>query len=427
MKIGIIGCGYVGLVTGTCIANSKNSVNFYDISKERLEMLKNNDIYISEPGLEELFLKNKRLNYLYFSDNLDDLIKNSDVIIVAVNTPPKNTGECNIDNLVNVIKALVQNDNIDDKSIIIKSTVSIGTTKYIYDYIEKNKRNINLFYNPEFLSQGNAVNDFFKPNKIVIGNNGTKCSDLMYEVYSNCELTKDKFIFTDYETAELIKYSCNCFLALRISYINLISQIADKFRIDISFVEQSMKCDPRIGKHYLSSGLGFGGSCLPKDLRALDYICKQNDINSNLLLDIIEINNKRIEIAAEKIREKIAFDDKIALFGLTFKGNTNDTRSSQGVELVKSLIKLGYKNIYVYEPLKIDFPDLDVKFIENVYECVKNARSIVICNNNYNYKNLDWDRIRKITNGNTIFDFRNILNKDDLKKRGFDLIGFNEG
>ena len=429
MRISVIGCGYVGLVTGNCIANSKNSVNFYDISKEKLTMLKHGKTYISEPGLDEIFLKNKSNGFLNFSENIDEVVINSDVIIVAVNTPPKNTGECNTDNLLDVIKDLVANYSINGKVIIIKSTVSVGTTKYIQNYISKYNRNVKLFYNPEFLSQGNAVNDFLKPNKIVIGYDGKNCfRELIYEIYSNCELSKNQFIFTNYETAELIKYSCNCFLALRISYINLISQIADKFNADILAIEKSMKLDPRIGGHYLSSGLGFGGSCLTKDLSALNYICNQNNINSDLLSSIMEINNKQIEIAAGKISKKINnFTEKIVLFGLSFKGNTNDIRCSQGIELVKYLIKLGYKNIYVYEPLNVELPNLNVKFSsDDVYKCVQDAKLIVICNNNYDYNSLSWDKIGKMMKDNIIFDFRNILDKYNLQKKGFNVIGFNE-
>lgn len=426
MDVGIIGCGYVGLVVGNCLAKSGNHVIFLDNDKEKICKLKNGNLTIFEKDLEECFLNNINNNNIDFSWNLRDCIKNIDIIFIIVNTPEGLDGECDVSGIYDCVNNIIRIVS-KDVTIIIKSTISIGTTRKVREHINKLLINrnvkIELLFNPEFLAQGTAINDFIKSKRVIIGTEDGRISDNVQRLYKFLYKNKENIIITSYETAELAKYSCNTFLATKISFINMIANICDIYNIDIKIIEKIMKLDERIGDKYLNSGMGYGGSCFPKDINALINIASNNNVDIGLLEKVKDINDEIIECAYNKIHKQYEnIENKIiTIWGLTFKSNTNDIRNSQSIKLIKKLLNNGYI-VNAHNPVDIEEID-NVNIFSDIYESLKDSNGVVVCIDWEKYTNFDINTVKSRLKKFNIFDFRNILDKEKLIKNGFNYLG----
>jgi len=430
MKLSVIGCGYVGLVTGACFAEIGHEVVCLDINKTKLKELSRGNIPFHERGLKKIVLngiKNKRLSFSssYKKASL------SDIIFICVDTPMGSNGEPDLRNFYNVTDSLKQHFD-SDKIIVIKSTVPLGTNKKLADYFNKYTLNknymISVCSNPEFLKEGDAVNDFMKPDRIVIGCDEENITLIINKLYKNLNIAKKKFIFMSPQSAELTKYASNSFLATKISFINEISRVADHIGADMHQVKDGMGSDERIGHDFLNAGLGFGGSCFPKDLAALNAYQRKNKISSGLLEQTVKVNSDQIKYFIKKIQNEYLLDlknQRILVWGAAFKPNTDDLRESMSIKVVKKLSTLA-NHLYLYDPLCRKSKILkELKNLKNItvldkkYSSDKRVKCLLICTEFDEFKELNF----KLLNGYKIFDGRNILNRNKVEKNGIEYFG----
>lgn len=430
MKLSVIGCGYVGLVTGACFAEIGHEVVCLDINKTKLKELSRGNIPFHERGLKKIVLngiKNKRLSFSssYKKASL------SDIIFICVDTPMGSNGEPDLRNFYNVRDSLKQHFN-SDKIIVIKSTVPLGTNKKLADYFNKYTLNknymISVCSNPEFLKEGDAVNDFMKPDRIVIGCDEENITLIINKLYKNLNIAKKKFIFMSPQSAELTKYASNSFLATKISFINEISRVADHIGADMHQVKDGMGSDERIGHDFLNAGLGFGGSCFPKDLAALNAYQRKNKISSGLLEQTVKVNSDQIKYFIKKIQNEYLLDlknQRILVWGAAFKPNTDDLRESMSIKVIKKLSTLA-NHLYLYDPLCRKSKILkELKNLKNItvldkkYSSDKRVKCLLICTEFDEFKELNF----KLLNGYKIFDGRNILNRNKVEKNGIEYFG----
>ena len=356
-KISIIGSGYVGLVSGAGLSEFGNHVTCVDIDKTKIANLKKLKIPIYEPGLDNLIRKNMNKGLLNFSSNISKSIKNSEIIFIAVGTPQSNDGSADIRYVESVAKTIAENLN-DFKIICTKSTVPIGTGKKIKVLIEKlsNSKNFEYVSNPEFLREGAAIDDFLRPDRIIIGCESDNAVNAMKEVYRPLYLNETPIVFTNIETAEMIKYASNAFLATKISFINEIANLCEEVGADVHHVSKAMGLDGRISPKFLHPGPGYGGSCFPKDTRALAYLGKENDVSLKVINSVIETNdNQKIKIF-EKIKslcDEILEKKTVSLLGLSFKPETDDIRESPAKTIIPLLVENG-ASVNVYDPVAMD-------------------------------------------------------------------------
>jgi UDPglucose 6-dehydrogenase len=424
MNITIIGTGYVGLVTGACFSEIGHSVTCYDIDKSKIQNLKKGKVPFFEPNLKDFVNKNIISKNLSFSSSINTALKNR-FIFICVDTPDDGKGKPNLTNLNNVIDAIASKLS-QDSIIIFKSTVPVGTNKIMQNRLRdkvNGKFNIDVISNPEFLREGSAINDFMRPDRIIIGADNPKSSRKLANLYKPLSRKMDKMFFTSLNSAELIKYASNSFLATKISFINEIAEIAESFDADINDIRLGMGLDQRIGKDFLYAGLGYGGSCFPKDINAL--INAQKISKSTSL--IVDATKKRNTLALANFEKKILKHCKgnkkkksLTIWGLSFKPNTDDIRESLAVKLIIKLHKK-FCNIYCYDPeagknVKYFFRNYqNIKIISNPYQNISNSNALVICTEWKEFWNPNYEKLSMLKD-NLIFDGRNILDKDDLKK-----------
>ena len=427
MKIGIIGTGYVGLVTAVCLADFGHDVTGTDIDKEKIEKTSQGISPIYEPGLEELLKKNLKKGNLSFSHDLDNTIKSSDVLFVCVNTPPREDGSADMSFVESVSRTIAKNLN-SYKLIVEKSTVPVKTSMWIKRTIslhQKGKIDFDVGSNPEFLREGTAVLDFLKPDRIVIGVESEKAKKIMGKIY---EKFKDKLLFTKIDTAELIKHASNSFLALKISYINLISDICERTDADVEKVAEGMGLDHRIGHHFLKAGIGYGGSCFPKDLKALAKIGEDLGVTVDLFRAADRVNLDRIRIFIEKIKKAlwILKDKKIAILGLSFKPETDDIREAPSVKVIRELLKEGTA-LSLYDPkavenVKLLFPEDPprVVYAKSPFEAVEGANALALITEWDEFKKLDLEKIKELMANPIIIDGRNFFDPTEVRALGFE-------
>ena len=425
MNIVVIGSGYVGLVTAACLAESGHLVNCIDIDKEKLNNLKKGDIPFFEIGLKKIVLKAVKNKTLRFSNSYADSLNQVEAIFLCVGTPPKANGQPNLSYLKNSLTSIAKNLK-NDVAVFIKSTVPVGTNEFAKEFIQKKIRNdINISFasNPEFLKEGNAVSDFKKPDRIIIGTKDPQIKKLSKKIYKNITTSK-KIIFTSIESAEIIKYASNAFLASKIAFINEIARLSDHFNADIKEIQKGMSMDVRIGEHFLNSGLGFGGSCFPKDLDGLANRFKEFDIPSSIPAAVKLSNNQQINYFSKKIIGKLKGKNNcVMVWGLAFKGGTDDVRESPSVRLIKKIANK-YKEIYAYDPLAIFNAKKElsgfnnIKFIRDKYEFIEKCDCLIIATEHSEFRSVDFKKIGKMKN-KFVFDGRNILNKQQVEKYGF--------
>jgi len=431
MKISIIGCGYVGLVSGFCFADSGHKVTCIDNNDKKIELLKDNKVPIYEPGLNELLLKNVENNNLSFELNINENIKDSEIVLIAVGTPTGENGDTNLTFVHQCAKEIAEFIS-PNTQIIIKSTVPVGTCDAVEDIIKENcvHSEFSVISNPEFLREGNAINDFVNPDRIVIGTNEQTDKKIMINLYKNI-ITEDKILFTSRRSSELIKYASNSMLAMRIIFINEIADLCEKIGADVTDIAKGIGLDKRIGPHFLEPGPGFGGSCFPKDARALIESGKKYDAPQTLLESVILGNENRKRNISKKILDKLdkQSENEIGILGITFKAETDDIRESPSLIIIPDLQENGM-NISAYDPegekeaskiLK------DVNWKKTAYEAAENVDCLVILTDWEEFKNLDLDKLKNSMKRPLIYDFRNIFDPDMMTELGFEYFSIGRG
>ena len=430
MKIAVIGAGYVGLVTAACFSEFGYEVICIDNDKYKIKQLKKNIIPIYEPGLSDLVKKNAKSKYLLFSNNISK-VRDANIIFIAVGTPSSRRGDGEADlkfvfSVVNDISKFLKKGK--KQLVITKSTVPVGTGKKIQHIMCQLRPDLinNEYYfissNPEFLREGSAIEDFMRPDRVVCGVTDKKAEETLKELYRPLNLREAPVLFTDIESAEIIKYASNAFLALKVSFINEIANLCEKTGGNVQMVAKGMGLDNRIGPKFLHPGPGFGGSCFPKDTRALYASYKKNKIKNTLVKSVINFNEDRKISIVNKIKNLLKPNIKnkvIAFLGVTFKPNTDDLRESPSVEIIPRLRKLGIK-IHAHDPAfnsEFKIKEFDkVKWYGNVLDAMKNADLLVIHTEWNEYRGLDLLKVKKELKNPIILDLRNIFNLDDVKK-----------
>ena len=428
MKICVIGTGYVGLVVGTCLSEMGNNVICIDSDNEKLKKLKNGIIPIFEPGLEELILSNVSEKRLEFSSDIDYAVKNSQICFIAVGTPQGDDGCANLDSVYEVAEKIGKAMN-DYKVIVDKSTVPVGTAKIVEDIIKKNtKFEFDVVSNPEFLKQGAAVDDFLKPDRVIIGSDSEKATKLMQELYAPFMRTGNPVIIMDVKSAEMTKYASNTFLALKISFANEIANLCEQLGANADMVRKGMCADKRIGTNFLFAGLGYGGSCFPKDVKALIKTAKDNNCSSKIFEAVDYVNTRQRLLFVDKILKfynNNILNKTFAVWGLSFKPQTNDMREAPSIEIIDELLNKGAK-IRAYDPkafecAKVIFNDR-IEYSENAYSALENADALLLLTEWNEFKHPDFDRIKSALKSPIIFDGRNQYDGKMLISKGFKYI-----
>ena len=422
----VIGTGYVGLVTGTSLADFGNKVYCVDIDEKKIDFLRNRHLPIYEPGLKELVEKNINVGRLLFTINIEKAIRESEVVFICVGTPPKENGKVDTSQIENVV-AIISKNLYNYKIIVTKSTVPVGTNRWIKRVLQEEAgiSNVDVISNPEFLREGKAVHDVFHPDRVVIGYESERAKNIIEEVYRALFIIETPFLYCDYETAELIKYAANAFLATKITFINQIANLCEAIGADVHKVAKGIGMDGRINQKFLHPGPGFGGSCFPKDTKALVSTGEEFGVEMSLVKEVITSNEKQKERMVEKI-EKLLENDlsgkRIALLGIAFKAETDDIRDTPAKVIVNKLLKRGVK-IVVHDPqalenAKIEFGET-IEYINDEYEAIKDSDAIIILTEWNQYRSLDLKVVKEKMKGNIILDTRNILEPDTAKKFGF--------
>ncbi len=425
MHICIIGTGYVGLITGACFAEFGMDVTCVDKDLKKIKSLKKGLVPFYEPGLEEMLQRNIKANRIHFSTSIAEAIDHSLVIFIAVGTPPRGDGSADMRYVEEVAKEIAGHMK-SYKVVVTKSTVPVGTGEKLRKIISKNLRehvDFDMVSNPEFLREGAGIEDFMRPNRVVIGASSAQATAIMKDLYRPLYLIETPVVITDVKTAELIKYASNAFLATKISFINELSNLCESVGADVQVVAKAMGLDRRIGPKFLHAGPGYGGSCFPKDTLALLQIAKENNVNLDLVKAVIIVNENQKEKMAKKIKNTIGVlkGKTICLLGLSFKPNTNDIRESPALFIINRLLKDGAK-IRVYDPAAMPdtmeiFPKLT--YCKDSYDAVKGADAVIIATEWNQFRNLDIGRIKTLARGNYFFDLRNIYEPAKVRKAGF--------
>jgi len=425
-KIAVIGVGYVGLVTGTCLAELGHQVIGVDIDQQRINNLEKGIIPIYEIGLEELVVKNFKNKNLSFTTDIGLAIKNSDVVFIAVGTPPMPDGSVNMEYVNSVAESIGKNMN-GYKVIINKSTVPIGTGNNIRRIIEKNYNStFDIVSNPEFLREGTAVTDFMNPDRVVIGTDSKKSADIVTSLYSGL---KTEFVITDIKTAEMIKYASNAYLATQISFINSVANICEKLGADVTKVSQGMKLDNRIGKKaFLNAGIGYGGSCFPKDVKGLIQIASENGVRFSILEAVEDTNMAQKQSLLVKIQKLLGedlHDKNITIWGLAFKPHTDDVREAPSLTVIRQLLDRGV-NVKVFDPIATEqakkILDGKIEYETNLLESTKDADCLVIVTEWPEFKEIDLKQLKTNLKQPNIVDGRNVFEVEEMKEAGFNYI-----
>ena len=425
MQITVIGTGYVGLSVGTCLAEMGNNVICVDNNKEKLNLLEQGIIPIYEPGLEELIISNVKEKRLMFSDNIKNAIELSEICFIAVGTPQKEDGSADLSQVFNVAESIGKHLN-NYKVIVDKSTVPVGTAEKIKEIIKsKTTINFDIVSNPEFLKQGAAVEDFLKPDRVIIGSDSQKATEIMKELYAPFLRTGNPIITMNVKAAEMTKYAANSFLALKISFMNEMANLCEKLNVDINDVRIGISSDSRIGNKFLFPGLGYGGSCFPKDIKSLIKMGEENNYEMNILkaADLTNFNQRKLFI--DKICKYFNNDIRnktFAIWGLSFKPKTNDMREAPSIDIINLLLEKGAK-IKVFDPKAIEnakniFQN-KIIYSKNSYEAIENTDALLLLTEWNEFRHPDFNKVKSLRKNPVIFDGRNQYDKEKLKEEGF--------
>lgn len=425
MKLAIVGTGYVGLVTGTCLADTGNNVICVDIDKEKIDKLNNNVLPIYEPDLDTIFGRNVHEGRLKFTTNLEEAVNHADIIFLALPTPPGEDGSADLSYILGVADQLGKMIK-GYKVIINKSTVPVGTAEKVRDAISKNtKTEFDVVSNPEFLREGLAVDDFMKPDRIVIGTKSEKARKMMEELFAPFVRQGNPIIFMDERSSELTKYASNSYLATRITFMNEIANICEKFGANVDLVRIGMGSDTRIGKRFLFPGIGYGGSCFPKDVSALHKTAKEYGYDFDILDSVMRINENQKTIIVPKIKSFFKNNlkgKKIAIWGLAFKPDTDDIREAPALYVIDKLLEEG-ATISAYDPEAMENVKKllgdKIEFVNDHYEALKDADALVIATEWTVFRTPDFERVAKNLKSKVIFDGRNLYDLNQMQKLGF--------
>ena len=431
MKVGVIGSGYVGLVAAACFSEMGNTVMCVDIDENKIESLKKGIIPIYEPGLDSLVVNNSNKGRLIFSTDINDVLSSSEVVFIAVGTPMGDDGSADLQYVLNVARSIGQ--NMSHHIVVVdKSTVPIGTAdkvrKTIQDELDKRDSELtfDVVSNPEFLKEGAAIKDFMHPDRVVVGSNNGESTNLMKRLYAPFTVSSNRFISMDIRSAEMTKYAANAMLATKISFINEISNICEKVGADVNQVRNGIGSDSRIGYKFIYPGCGYGGSCFPKDVKALINISKENNYLPKLISAVEDVNFNQKKILFKKIISHFGEnlkDKKIAIWGLSFKPETDDMREAPSIPLINSLIEAGAV-VNAYDPQAINeakfyLKGLDVKYFDNKYNALENVDALILVTEWKEFRSPDFKRILKLMKTNVFIDGRNQFNYDQMEEQGF--------
>lgn len=425
MNICIVGVGYVGLVTGTCFAEFGNHVICVDKDEQRINSLQQNIIPIFEPGLEEMVKRNQSAGRLNFTQDVNEAVEKSLAVFIAVGTPSDSAGSANLEYVYQVAETIGKLMT-GYKIIVTKSTVPVGTGKEISEIIRKNQKEgipFDVVSNPEFLREGSAIEDFLRPNRVVIGTYNEQATAIMKDLYSPLNLIEIPFLNTNVETAEMIKYASNAFLATKISFINEMANICELVGADVHQVAKGMGLDGRISRKFLHPGPGYGGSCFPKDTKAIVKLAETYGYQFKIVESVIEVNERQQMRMVDKI-ENVLGDLKgkrLGILGLTFKPNTDDIRDSPAIRIIESLLKKG-AIVSAYDPAGMEAAAKILKgvnYVNDIYEAAQDAEALVIITEWNEFRYLDWGKVQASLRSPTVIDLRNIYEPDKMKTRGF--------
>ncbi|MFQ5648757.1 MAG: UDP-glucose dehydrogenase family protein [bacterium] len=429
MHICVVGTGYVGLVTGTCFSEFGNDVICVDIDEQKIADLSSGKLPVYEPGLDLLVSKNRKEGRLVFSTDLANALERSLVIFIAVGTPQKEDGSADMQFVEKVAHEIAAHLN-GYKVIVNKSTVPVGAGRRIHEIIAanvKNKISFSVVSNPEFLREGSAIEDFMHPNRVVIGAESSEAVAIMKELYSPLYLIETPFVITNLESAELIKYASNAFLATKISFINEVANFCERIGADVHHVAKGMGLDNRIGSKFLHPGPGFGGSCFPKDTRALVQVGQKYDFDFRIINSAVKVNDQQRQLMIAKIKTVLGNvkDQALGVLGLSFKPNTDDMREAPSIAIIRALLNEGAR-IKAFDPVAMEkarqiFPELT--YCKDTYEVADNSDALIFITEWNQFRSLDLDRIKRIMRSPTIIDLRNIYEPDKMVERGFHYAG----
>jgi len=430
MNITVIGTGYVGLVTGVCLSNVGNKVICFDIDENKIDMLNSGKVPIYEPELDQKMLSGVESSNLSFTCDHKIAVQNSDIIFITVGTPTLDNGDIDLSYVESAANMIGENLT-NDKVIVMKSTVPVGTSSKVKNIIEEhiNNRNldfkIDLIFNPEFLKEGKAIRDFESPDRIVLGYEKEESLNILVDLYRPFNLHHDKIIKMDLKSAELTKYASNAFLATKISYINEIANVCEKVGANINSVRKGVCSDSRIGYDFLYPGVGFGGSCFPKDLQALKTFSRNAGYETSIVDSVIKVNYKQRHLFADKVID--FFEGKsgvcIAVWGLSFKPGTDDVREAPSIDIIKKLLDNNF-SIRAYDPIAINnfnkvVNDERLSFADNLYDALDGADALLLLSEWSEFRSPDFNKVAQLMNQSVIFDGKNIYSQKDIVSKGF--------
>jgi UDPglucose 6-dehydrogenase len=434
MRIAVIGTGYVGLVTGTCFSDMGNDVWCVDVDEDKIERLKKGIIPIYEPGLSDLVLKNYKAGSLRFTTKIEEALDKANICFIAVGTPMGEDGSADLHYVLDVAKSIGQTMK-RHMYVVDKSTVPVGTALKVRDTIQKalNDRGSDLTFdvisNPEFLKEGTAVSDCMRPDRIVIGADNDDAADVMRELYRHYVLNTDTFILMDVASAEMTKYTANSMLATKISFMNEISRICEQVGADVNKVRKGIGSDKRIGYSFIYPGCGYGGSCFPKDVKALISTAAEFGYDAKLLAAVEEVNKAQKHVMSDKVKECFGNDlsgMKFAVWGLSFKPDTDDMREASSITIINDLTEAGAE-IIAYDPKAVEEAkkcylkdNTHVAYVENKYDALKDADALILITEWKEFRSPDFERMKELLKNPVIFDGRNIYGTYTANKNGFD-------
>ncbi|MEX0680395.1 MAG: UDP-glucose/GDP-mannose dehydrogenase family protein [Balneolales bacterium] len=426
MKIAVIGTGYVGLVTGTCFADSGNQVICVDNNPDKLRVLKQGEIPIYEPGLETLFKRAIRENRMTFTDNLVEAVTEAEILFLCLPTPPGANGQADLGAVISVAEQI--GDIMDEYKVIVnKSTVPVGTADKVHMAIRaRTDVSFDVVSNPEFLREGAAVNDFQKPERVIIGTSSERAAGLMKELYEPFVRSGNPIIIMDERSSELTKYAANGFLATKITFMNEIANLCERVGANVDQVRRGIGTDSRIGKRFLFAGIGFGGSCFPKDVQALHYTAKQNEYDFRLLDAVMKVNNEQKLSIVDKVKSYYNGQVKgrtFGIWGLTFKPETDDVREAPSIYIIRALIALGAR-IKAYDPEGLNtFPaavgedvNSQVDYVNDQTTALKDVDALIISTEWNEFRRPDFENFKKLMKEPVIFDGRNLYDLDRMEE-----------
>jgi len=431
LNIAVVGTGYVGLVTGTCFAETGNNVICVDVDKNKIKKMKNGELPIYEPGLMNYFERNTKNGRLNFTTNLKDAVEKSLMIFLCLPTPQDGNGSADLSYILKVAQDLgnlfSENPSWDFKIVVDKSTVPVGTSEKVKTTINKTTPtfNFDVVSNPEFLREGLAVDDFMRPERIIIGTTNETSRKLLEQLYEPFVRSGNPIYFVDEKSAEMIKYAANSFLATKISFMNEIANLCELTGADVDKVRAGVGSDSRIGKRFLFPGVGYGGSCFPKDVKALINTANENKYDFKILNAVVNVNENQIDLFYKKILKHFNADIKgktIAVWGLAFKPNTDDVREAPALKLIKKLLDKVVK-ITVYDPEAIGTTKAvlgdSIKYVSNQYDALKNADALVLMTEWNEFRNPNFETIKSMLNTPVVFDGRNVFDVLKMRELGF--------